>query len=88
VDIAIKALVPESLHDESIVISSEEFCHYLNWRERTRQVRGIEQGIDDLPPSLLYPPSPTSSASDTLSNGDEGGLGVMAAAHEENNDGD
>lgn len=87
-DFAPKDLVPESLHDKSITISSEEFCHYLDRRERTRQMRATERGIDDLPPSLVYPPSPASSASDTLSDDDEERLEVMATAHEEKNDGD
>lgn len=89
VDFAPKALVPESLYQESIVISSEEFCHYLDKMEQCREMRDAERGIvDDLPPGFVYPPSPASSASDALSDDDEDGLEAMATAHREKNDGD
>ncbi|KIY01894.1 uncharacterized protein Z520_02032 [Fonsecaea multimorphosa CBS 102226] len=76
VDFAPKALVPETLHDKSITISSEEFCHYLDRRERTRQMRAARRGIvHDLPPGSVHPPSPASSASDTPSDDDEESIG-------------
>jgi hypothetical protein len=58
-DFAPKALVPESLHDESIVIPSEEFCHDVNTMERSQEMRAAKRGIvDDLPSSNVLPPKP------------------------------
>jgi hypothetical protein len=42
-DFAPKALVPESLHDESIVIPSEEFCHDLHTMERSQEMRAANK---------------------------------------------
>lgn len=89
VDLAPKALVPESMHDMSIVISSEEFCHYLNEMERSAEMTAAKRGmVNDLPCSIVYPPSPASSASGTLRDDDEERLEALAPAHEEENDGD
>lgn len=88
-DFAPKALVPDALSDKSITISSEEFCHYLDRRERSAEMRAAKRGIvDDLPPGLINPPSPASSASDTPGDDNEHRLEAGATAHEEKSDRD
>ncbi|OAL31105.1 hypothetical protein AYO20_08436 [Fonsecaea nubica] len=88
-DLAPKVLIPESLHDEFIVISCEELCRSLRRVDQTQLLREYDALIDDLPPGLVYVPSPASSASDTLSDDDEmAELESLATAREEQNDGD
>ncbi|OAG38289.1 hypothetical protein AYO21_07515 [Fonsecaea monophora] len=70
-DLAPKVLIPESLHDEFIVISCEELCRSLRWVDQYRLLREHDALIDDVPPGLVYVPTPASSALDTLSDNDD-----------------
>ncbi|KIW76749.1 hypothetical protein Z517_09193 [Fonsecaea pedrosoi CBS 271.37] len=71
-DLAPKVLIPESLHDEFIVISCEELCRSLRRVDHTRLLRDHDAlRTDDLPSGLVYVPTPASSASDTLSDDDD-----------------
>ena len=88
-DLAPKSLVPESLRDKFIVISSEEFCHYVNTKDLCKEIRVAKTGkINNIYSGMRYCPPPASLDSDTTSEDDEESLAILGTAHEEKNDGD